>query len=106
MTPPSLDKALSFEPYNGHPDHIMWDLECKDLSGQMAFHLAVAWGWDSVLQPLFDNEARLFCWKGGKSFFDDYKCPELHYYYQQLTSPALHSILRAESYVRLSCNNK
>ena len=22
---PSLDKALSFEPYNGDPDHIMWD---------------------------------------------------------------------------------
>ena len=26
MSPPSLDKALPFEPYNGDPDHIMWDL--------------------------------------------------------------------------------
>ena len=26
MSPPSLDKALPLEPYNGDPDNIIWDL--------------------------------------------------------------------------------
>ncbi len=32
MSPPSLDKALSFELLNGDPDHIMWDLsQARDI---------------------------------------------------------------------------
>ena len=54
---PSLDTALSFEPYNGDSDLTMWDLECKDASGQTAFHMAAAKGWDSIVQSLFDKGA-------------------------------------------------